>query len=318
MLRPSCRLLAPLFALWLLTASGALSQTATPASPLAFTGPHPAGTLEAPPRNEASGLAASRRDAEILWIHDDSGGPAQLYAVDTTGRLRATLEIDGAKNNDWEEISAVELDGKSWLVIGDIGDNDAKRKRVSLHFVEEPALARDRRSTALTAKPAATLRLTFADGPRDCEAFAIDPHERAVYLLSKRDATPRLYRAEIPSAPLSKTTDIVATFVLEVPQVARIAAGGGLIFGLLEKGRARPCGMDFTADGTAAVVVTYTNVAVFPRATGETWAEAFARPPIHLPAHALPQAEAICFSRDGRTIYVASEETRNLLRYDRR
>ena len=71
------------------------------------------------------------------------------------------------------------------------------------------------------------------------------------------------------------------------------------------------------ADGSAAVVVTYVNLAVFPRVAGETWAEAFARPPIHLPAHELPQAEAVCFARDGSTIFVASEETRKLLRYDR-
>lgn len=298
----------------------ALLPSAYAAEPgLTFTGPHSAGTLAAPPRNETSGLAASRRHTDILWLHDDSGAPAELYAVGTDGTLRATLKIDGVKNTDWEEVTAVELDAKSWLVIGDIGDNDAKRKRVSLHFVEEPALPLDRRAAAvLTAKPAATLRLTFADGARDCEAFAIDPRERAIYLLTKRDATPRLYRAEIPAAPLSKSTDIVAAFVVEVPQLARITAGDGFILGLLAKGRARPCGMDFAADGTVAAVVTYTNVAVFPRATGETWAEAFARQPSHLAAHALPQAEAICFSRDSRAIYVASEETRDLLRYDRR
>ena len=31
----------------------------------------------------------------------------------------------------------------------------------------------------------------------------------------------------------------------------------------------------------------------------------------------LPQAEAICFSRDGRTIYVASEGVTALVRYTR-
>lgn len=284
---------------------------------LHFDGPHEAGTLAAPPRNEASGLAASRRSPDLLWTHDDSGGDAALFAVSPTGELRATLRIDDTKNSDWEDIAAVEFDGKAWLVIGDIGDNDAKRKRISLHFVEEPAPEKLASRATLTAAPAVTLRITFADGSRDCESLAIDPKERAIYLLSKRDLVPRLYRAALPPAPLKKA-DLTAEFVAPVPHLARPTGPNAFITGLIEKGRARPCGMDFTADGSAAVVVTYTNVAVFPRGEGETWAEAFSRPPLHLAAHALPQAEAVCFSRDARFIYVASEETRQLLRYDRR
>ena len=34
-------------------------------------------------------------------------------------------------------------------------------------------------------------------------------------------------------------------------------------------------------------------------------------------ADGLPQAEAACFSRDGRSIYVCSEQTRRWMRYDR-
>lgn len=283
----------------------------------AFNGPQLAGQLAAPPRNEASGLAASRRAPDLLWTHDDSGGDEALFAVSTTGEHRATLRITGVKNSDWEDVASVELDGTAWLVIGDVGDNDAKRKRTLLHFVAEPPPEKLTGRAILDAKPAATFRLTFSDGSRDCEAVAIDPKERAIYLLSKRDIIPRLYRATLPSGPL-KSADLAAEFLAPVPHLARASAGEALLFGLIEKGRARPCGMDFATDGSAAVVVTYINVAVFPRAPGESWADAFSRAPLHLPPHELAQAEAICFSRDARTIYVASEETRKLLRYDRK
>ena len=46
--------------------------------------------------------------------------------------------------------------------------------------------------------------------------------------------------------------------------------------------------------------------------------EALAREPVRLAAHDLPQAEAACFSPDGKRIFVASESSRKLLRYDRR
>jgi sugar lactone lactonase YvrE len=76
--------------------------------------------------------------------------------------------------------------------------------------------------------------------------------------------------------------------------------------------------MDFSADGSAAAVLTYGHVLLFPRKDGETWAAALAREPVRLPPHNLTQAEATCFSADGRAVYVASEKTRNLLRYDLR
>jgi hypothetical protein len=65
-------------------------------------------------------------------------------------------------------------------------------------------------------------------------------------------------------------------------------------------------------------VVTYGDVAWFERRPGESWADALARDPVVLGAHLLPQAEAVCFSRDGAHIFVASEAVRALLRYDRK
>lgn len=287
---------------------------ATPAP--SYTGPQAAGDLQAPPRNEASGLAASRRNDDLLWTHDDSGGAEALYGVSTTGLLRATLRIADVKSADWEDIACVMLDGKAWLVIGDIGDNDGRRKRTTVYFVEEPAVEASASRRELSARPAAALRITYADGPRDCESLAIDVRERALYLLSKRDLVPRLYRVALP-ASLARSEDATAEFVTTVPDLARPTGADAFLAGLFEKGRARPCGMDIATDGSAAVVVTYADVLLFPRADGESWAAAFNRVPLRLPPHALPQAEAVCFSRDGRAIFVASEETRRFLRYER-
>lgn len=297
-----------------LVASSALAR---PAAEPSFSGPIIAGTLEAPPRNETSGIAASRRNADLLWVHDDSGGKDLLYAVGTNGALRGTLQIGGGvKNEDWEDLASVELDGKAWLVIGDVGDNDAKRRSVRVHFVEEPSAARLAVAGQLAERPAATLRLRYEDGPHDCEAIAIDARERALYLLTKRDTPPRLYRAPLP-APLQHG-EVTARFVTIVPQLPQPNAVQALLPGHLGKRRAQPCAMDFLADGSAAVVLTYGDVLLFSRQPGETWSAAFGRAPARLAAHNLPQAEAVCFSADGMAIFVASEISRTLLRYDRR
>ncbi len=307
---PTRRLPCLLLALF----AGLLSCPAAPA-PLSFSGPHVAGQLGAPPKNEASGLAASRRSPDVLWIHDDSGGADSVFAVTTKGELIRGVKLAAAKNDDWEDLAAFELDGKPWLLVGDIGDNDARRKHLTLYLAEEPTPAQLRQTEKLSLRPSATFRLTFADGARDCEALAVDPRERALYLLSKRDLTPRLYRVALPS-PLANA-ELVAEFVTIVPELARPTGPDAFFAGLFEKGRARPCGMDFAPDGSAAAVVTYADVVVFPRAPGESWATAFARKPLRLAPHDLPQAEAICFSADGRSLFVASESTRALLRYDR-
>ncbi|MDR2675845.1 MAG: hypothetical protein LBC18_13525 [Opitutaceae bacterium] len=83
--------------------------------------------------------------------------------------------------------------------------------------------------------------------------------------------------------------------------------------------RGQPTAMDFAADGSAAVVLTYGDTLLFPRRAGESWSAALAREPVILPPHNLGQAEAACFSRDSRAIFVTEEKPRApLLRYDLR
>ena len=76
--------------------------------------------------------------------------------------------------------------------------------------------------------------------------------------------------------------------------------------------------MDFSPDGRLALVLTYGDVLLFPRTAGESWADALVKEPVKLGGHQLPQAEGVCFSRDGRSIFVCSEMTMKMLRYTRR
>lgn len=279
-----------------------------------FTGPLAAGTLEAPPRQEASGLAASHRAANILWTHDDSGGAPVLYAVETTGRKRGALRITGVKNDDWEDVASFERDGKAWLLIADTGDNDAERDSVRLHIVEEPATARLNPSNEIQAAPAYSLRIKYEDGSRDCEGVAVDPIEGAVYLLTKRDAPPRLYRVPLGA---SREKHVTARFVGTVPELAGNGAIDSLFKHVAGKRAAWPTAFDITAEGRMAVVLTYAGPMVFVRQGKEAWSETFQREPMRLLFHGLPQAEGACFSRDGRAIYVVSETTKAFVRYDR-
>jgi hypothetical protein len=271
--------------------------------------PRVSGSLEAPPNAEASGLAASRRNPGLLWITDDSGSRPEVYAVDTSGRLRGRIRLEGVSSGDWEDLATAVLDGRPYLLVADTGDNDAKRSRVFLHFIEEPSASQLSPSVPTAVRPVASLRIAYPDGPRDCEAVAIDPRERAVYLLSKRDPTPRLYRIDLPS-PL-RSMDVVPRLVGEVgglPQRGQKRSDGRVM--------SWPTAMDFSPDGSAAAVLTYGQPVLFRRWPGEAWASALSRAPSILPPHNLPQAEAMAFSADGSALFVASEKSRSLLRYD--
>jgi hypothetical protein len=86
---------------------------------------------------EASGITASRRSPGRLWSHNDSGRP-ELIAVDERGVITGRVRVDGATVEDWEAIAAGPCPGGSCIYIGDIGDNDGKRRRITIYRIAEP------------------------------------------------------------------------------------------------------------------------------------------------------------------------------------
>jgi hypothetical protein len=280
-----------------------------------YTGPIVSGQLAEPANQETSGLAASPRTPGLLWAHDDSGGHPVLFAMRPNGSLIGRLQVTGEVNRDWEDIASFEADGQAWLLIADIGDNRAVHAQSVLHVLAEPDADTLQANREVAIPPAYSLHFAYEDGPRDCESVAVDARERAVYLLSKRDATPRLYRLDLGAAPADKPA--IARLVGLVPHLPRSESGAGLSGGVPRKWRGQPTAMDFAADGSAALVLTYGRLLFFPRRPGQTWAEALAAEPEPLPAFDLPQAESACFADGGRTIYLASENTQQLLRFSR-
>lgn len=54
---------------------------------------------------EASGLAASVRGGDFLWLMNDSGGEPVLYLAGTDGSDRGSAKVEGAVNVDWEDLA---------------------------------------------------------------------------------------------------------------------------------------------------------------------------------------------------------------------
>lgn len=245
---------------------------------------------------ETSGLAASKRMKDLFWIENDSGNGPDLYLVGMEGTYQGTLHINKARNTDWEDLDSFVLDGHPYLLIADTGDNNAVRDYCTIYIVPEPNFPV--KGQILDTKPAWTIRYRYEDGPRDCEAVAVDPVGKKILLLSKRTHPPAVY--ELPLCPESpgkiQTAKKIALTHVDRPLSALASPYGN-----------QPTGLSLSPDGSLAAVLTYHSVFLFHRAKGETWASAFSKKPAMLAPHRLKQAEAISFSNDGKTLYVLSE-----------
>lgn len=145
--------------------------------------------------HESSGLARSARDPAIFWTHNDAGNKPDLFAVNETGALVQRVRVAGAELVDWEDIEAAPCGAESCLYIGDIGDNDAERGRITVYRVVEPA-----DGTGETA-PAEPLHARYPDGPRDAEGLFVDGSGTLYVVTKGRRGAISLYRWPLSAAP---------------------------------------------------------------------------------------------------------------------
>lgn len=257
-----------------------------------------AGLLLDADLGEVSGVAASRTHADVLWMVNDGGNAALLYAVSRRGREQARYALDGILNTDWEDLAGFELDGKRYLLIADTGDNGGLRKTLQLHVVEEPAVLESG-----TLKPAWSIAFRWPDGARDCEAVAVDAAAGRVLLISKKRQPPELF--SVPLRPRSRTeTARLLGRLAGVPQASapdrQRNPAAARLHGQVTAAALSP-------DGRTLAVMTYSDLLLYPRRGAEPWPAAVARPPT---VHALPwlhQPEALTWSATGRYLYATGE-----------
>ncbi len=247
---------------------------------------------------EISGIAASRRHPGLLWVHNDSGHPAQVHAIDERGRHRATLDIEGVTARDFEDIAAFELDGTAYLLIADTGDNGGVRADVELVVLAEPELVENAR-----VQPAWTQRFRWPDGARDVESVAVDVAAREVLMISKRRVPPELLSLPLGPGQGRQTAKWLGVLAgIEQPTPAELA--GNPRFG---RYRAQITAADLSADGRLLAVLNYRSAYLYARARGEPWVEAVSRAPQPVSFGWLAQAEAIAFDPETKHLWITSE-----------
>jgi hypothetical protein len=274
-----------------------LCATACAPPPLPFA--RLAGLITNGDLDEVSGLAASRTHEDVLWAIEDGGNATQLHALSRRGRVLARYQIEGAKNRDWEDLASFDLDGKHYLLVADTGDNGGLRRDFVLHVFEEPKTLENG-----TLKPAWSIRARWADGPRDCEAVAVDAAAGKVLLVSKKRKPPELF-----ALPLANPNG-------EWREARRIGRLQGVPQPDAELQRSDPklaklapmvTAADVSPNGTTLAVLTYGSVLFYRRNPGEDWGAAVARAPEAHDVPLIPQAEALAWSRNGGGLYASGE-----------
>jgi hypothetical protein len=229
--------------------------------------------------DEASGLALSRRAQDRLWTHNDSGQPI-LFALDSRGTVSGQVRVAGAEVEDWEGIAAGPCGAGSCLYIGDIGDNDAARNRITIYRVPEP----ERLGGTVAAE---VFHATYPDGARNAETlfFAGD----RLHIVTKGDTSPvALYR--FPAQLQAGVT----------MRLERVGPG-------VDKGDARSRVTDgsVSADGRWLVLRTR-SVLTFYRAAAVLAGQWRAAATVDLSALSEPQGEGVEFG-PGDTVFLAGE-----------
>jgi hypothetical protein len=120
-----------------------------------------------------------------LWTHNDSGQPA-LVALDSRGAVTGQLRVSGAKVEDWEAVAVGPCGTGSCIYIGDIGDNEARRRRITVYRVPEP-------DGASGTAAADAFHATYPDGAHDAETLLVA--DGRLYIVTKGETGPvALYR----------------------------------------------------------------------------------------------------------------------------
>jgi len=257
------------------------------------------GELEDPRILEASGLARSQRGENLLWVINDNGAKEWLHAISPRGMRRGEFDLKKAKNKDWEDLASFRLDDTPYLLVADIGDNDAKHKSRTLYVVEEP----EARKKA-EARVAWKVEFKYPDGPRDAESVAVDVDNERALVLSKRDIPPVLY--ELPLRPDSDKT-LKARWLGTITSLPAPSRQDVEFAPKTKDWHWQPVGMDISEDNLAAVILTYRAVYYYERQPEQDWFTALNTKPRRVSIGNLKNAEAVAFGDDTRRVVVTGE-----------
>ncbi len=243
--------------------------------------------------DESSGLALSRRYDNVIWTHNDSGQAAIIYAMDFKGRNLGSYFLDMDYPRDWEDISSFKLDGQSYLILADTGDNFEINLTGTLTIYKEPDVFLDKDSTYSNSamKPEWVIEFQYPDKKSyDIESMAVDVSNNKILLVSKRNKKARVFEL-----PLKADDENFISQVITAKKIAKLD--------YLKK----PSSMDISADGKHAVILTYGRAYWYHKKAKKSWKKTLKKPIKLIKFKGLFQPEGISFGTSPYQLFISSE-----------
>jgi hypothetical protein len=243
---------------------------------------------------ELSGLAASRLHPGIFWAHNDSGNALELYAIQQTGAVVATLTLTGATGIDVEDVAVGPCTAgaaTSCVYLADIGDNPSTRPSIAVYKLPEPTALQD------ASVAVAVSTFTYPDGAHNAESFVVAPDGSAQYVLTKHAANLGDVYKLVPGAGGAVGTSV---------KIATVSAGDST-----------STGADAHRLGHRILIRSYTKAWELRAPGAASFDDVWKATPLQVPGALQLQSEAIAYTHDGRGYLLGTELNQQpLLRVD--
>ena len=241
--------------------------------------------------SESSGLVASRTHDGVFWTHNDSGDAPRIFAIDHSGALLAEVMVEGARNQDWEDIA---IDDAGHLFLADIGNNGSQRLDLTVYKVPEP----DPRSGVRSVQVQSALRYRYANqvigtSAQNFDAESLIWHGGALYVFTKRrtDTQSEVYRLEDRAVGEPQVLQSLGTIELGVDG--------------MNPGLARATAADVSSDGRCVALLTYGAIHLFESTGAALWPLIPIR---HMTLEPSETQQAESLAWDGASLWFGNEQ----------
>ncbi|TCO48605.1 hypothetical protein EV646_104427 [Kribbella antiqua] len=165
------------------SAAGSAAASAQTAALLPAADPTPVAkkklfTIRDERLQESSGLAKSQKYEGIYWTMNDSGDTARVFAIDTTGKVKAELRFKA----EVRDVEAIAVDRDGTIYIADIGDNKANRDQIEIYTIPEPDALEDAENVRYHRYD-----FEYPDGAHDAETLLVEPGTNQLYIVTKAE-----------------------------------------------------------------------------------------------------------------------------------
>lgn len=225
-------------------------------------------------------------NSNLIWMHNDSGNKSELFGVNLQGKIEKVVKVN-AKNRDWEDITS---DKKGNLYIGDFGNNNQKRKKLSILKIANQDL--------LNSEEVEVQKISF-EYPKlnakkkvffDAEAFFY--HQNYFYILTKSRKKKNLGKTLLFKVP-NKIGKHVAEFISE--------------FTFCNQLDCRITSADISKDGKKVVLLNHNAIFMLTAFTNDDF---FSGKMKEISLEHTSQKEGICF-KDDNTLLITDEYSKH-------